>query len=181
MGKIKPTFSLVSNSSAATDPGPLSVALNLTAVPIDSGRLTVDTVTSKIWTISTTTPVLLLDGSAVMAGLSDSTYNPGVNGTYIYMKNTATTGTDHIYIGLVSSCNPAGSSDSLTGTDTPAAPATGGGTTSNLDGTSNKSLRTFTLKAGEFAFFPWDFLGDIYAGVNAGATEELEMWRFDRG
>ena len=40
---IKPTFTLTSNaSSATTDPGPLSVALSLSATPDDSGRLTVD-------------------------------------------------------------------------------------------------------------------------------------------
>ena len=38
----------------------------------------------------------------------------------------------------------------------------------------------FTLKVGEFAFFPWDYMQDIHCGASTG-SQLLEYWLFDRG
>ena len=35
------------------------------------------------------------------------------------------------------------------------------------------------LKAGEFAFFPWDYLQDFWCGASA-ASQTLEYWIFDK-
>ena len=42
------------------------------------------------------------------------------------------------------------------------------------------SHRTFALLPGEFAFFPFDYCGDIVAQATA-ADQTLEFFRFDRG
>ena len=91
MAVIKPTLTLTSTaSSATTDPGPLSIALSLSA----TDSLTVDTVESKIVT-PTTTDSLLFDGSA-----KDDGGTAGTHGGFIYMKNTSTSDYD-IYFGVI--------------------------------------------------------------------------------
>jgi len=92
MAVIKPTLTLVSNASAATtDPGPLSVALTLSA----TDSLTVDEVASGIYTFDdATSHTTIFDGSSFGAdGLG------GTVGGYIYLKNTSTSAT--VYIGIV--------------------------------------------------------------------------------
>tara|TARA_R110002012_G_scaffold69130_1_gene179073 strand:+ start:151 stop:594 length:444 start_codon:yes stop_codon:yes gene_type:complete len=91
MAVIKPTLSLTANSSAAsTDPGPLSIALSLSA----TDSLTVDTVESKIYK-PTLTPSVLFDGSA-----KDDGGTAGLHGGFIYLKNASTADYD-IYVGAV--------------------------------------------------------------------------------
>ena len=43
----------------------------------------------------------------------------------------------------------------------------------------NQYDRLFTLNAGEFAFFPYDYTGDLIA-VASAASQSLEYWTFDR-
>ena len=168
---IKPTLQFVSNSeTSTTDPGPMSFALNLTTTPtadvvsgVYKGRLSVDDVDQRLYTTSDTI-TSLLDGSEVGGG----TETPATVGCYIYLKNHSTTSGDNIYIGIV-----AGG-----GSDTPAAPAASG--TTALDEATNATLRTMTLLPGEFAFFPFDYTGDIYYEAAAGKTPKLEYWRFDK-
>ena len=150
---IKPTFNLSSNAASATvDPGPLSWTLNLSTTPNAdaSGRLTVDLVDQQLITCSTSN-AKILDGS-VITGLTTSGFTPGSIGCHIYMKNT----------------------------ETPTAPNDSATTTTSLDNPTHQSLRSFTLNPGEFAFFPFDYIGDIYVEASAG-TPKLEYWRFDRG
>ena len=158
MGKIKPTLTLTSNASTATtDPGPLSIALSLSAKPL-LNVLNVDTVEAEIFTIGTGANTEIVDGSALSAA-----FTPGTNGCFIYMKNTMTSGTETICIGI--------GADGL-------APAVDDGTT-DLTLANTSSARTFSLKAGEFAFFPFDYCGDIVAQATA-ADQTLEVFRFDR-
>ena len=89
MATIKPTLSLTSNASPASTPGPLSVALNLSA----TDSLTVDTVKSQIIN-PTTTAAILFDGSA-----QDDGGTAGLHGGFIYLKNTSTSDYD-VYIGV---------------------------------------------------------------------------------
>ena len=64
------------------------------------------------------------------------------------------------------------------GSDAPSAPpASGAG---HLAGTDYTTLRTMTLKPGEFAFFPWDYTGRLFCENNNG-DPILEYWLFDRG
>ena len=46
------------------------------------------------------------------------------------------------------------------------------------DGTATAAFRLFTLKAGEFAWMPFDGTCDIIGDASAAAT--LECWYFDR-
>ena len=64
------------------------------------------------------------------------------------------------------------------GSDTPTAPTGPDADSTGMTETTNASLRTFTLLPGEFAWFPWDYTGDIYHEAATG-TPQLEYWRFD--
>ena len=93
MAVISPTLTLTSNAStASSDPGPLSVALSLSA----TDTLTVDSVQAKIVTVSAT-HAILWDASAI----SDGTATAGTDGGFVYLKNQHAT--VNIYIGFGSS------------------------------------------------------------------------------
>ena len=173
MGIIKPTLTLTANaSSATTDAGPLSIALSLSV----TDSLTVDTVTSEIVTL-TDSPVQIKDGSALSGGTeTPSTGTANQVGGYIYLKNAGTA--KAAYVGLVSNVIENDGSTVL-GNDAPTAPgATGAG---HLAEAANTTLRTFTLRPGEFAFFPWDYTGDLYAECEHSDGTTLEYFLFDRG
>lgn len=161
MAVITPTLTLTSNASTATtNPGPLSIALSLTA----TDTLTVDTVQSAIVTPPNSgAPTKLFDGDS-FAG--DSGDTPGTHGSFLYMKNATTSGTDLIYIGTT-----------LQGAS---APANMGAGTTALDNADDASFRLMTLKPGEFFWMPWDYMQDIYIGASA-ASQSLEYFLFDRG
>ena len=155
MATITPTLTITANSSgAATAEGPISTAISLSV----TDTLTVDTVEGQIFTIGTGANTSILDGSALSAA-----FTPGTNGCFIYLKNTMTSGTETICIGI--------GADGLD-------PAVDNGTT-DLTRADTASARTFALKAGEFAFFPFDYCGDIVAQATA-ASQTLEYMRFDR-
>ena len=140
MAVIKPTFTLTSNkSSATTNPGPLSVALSLSA----NDLLTVDTVVSEVITVAYSsaadTAVLLIDGSAYMG-----TGAAGTDGGYVWMKNTTSSGANLIHIGI----HPPGLED--------------------IDDNGDDH-RFMTLKPGEFAFFPFDYTQDISIKASAAS------------
>jgi len=171
MATITPTLTLVSNaSSAITLPGPLSVALALTATT----PLTVDTLLAAgtvIPTTGNTAPTLLFAGETLsFAGLGqgadgDASDTPGTHGSYLYIRNSTAAGTGLIYLGTT-----------LQGATAPANTTQG---TTALDHADDASLRLMTLKRGEFAFMPWDFLQDIYVSASA-ASQSLEYFLFDR-
>ena len=161
MGVIKPTFSLVSNSSAATrDAGPVSVALSLTS----TDSLTVDSLQSKI--------VVPANSGAPTKLLAGEDYGPdggdtaGTHGGFLYLKNVTASGTSIIYVGTVFQ----GATD----------PADMGAGTTALDNADDATTRIMTLKVGEFAWMPWDYMQDIYVGASS-ANQSLEYWLFDRG
>jgi len=170
MATITPTLTLVSNSSSHASPGPLSVALSLSA----TDELTVDTVEAEIHSL-VVAPTLLFDGSALCGGTeTPSTAAANQKGAYIYMKNTGAS--KAAYVGIVSGCDD--NDGDPTGDDAPAAPATSG--TTALNEATNVTLRTFTLRPLEFAFLPWDYAGDIYASAEHSDGTTLEVFRFDR-
>lgn len=149
MGKIKPTLSLTSNSSSATtDPGPMSIALSLSA----TDSLDVDRIEAKILTCSTS-QVLLFDGSALSALDSDNE-TAGLHGMFVYMKNVTASDLD-IYIGVVDDGAMTGEINAAGDTD-----------------------RLFTLKQGEFAFFPFDYTMDLT--VDSEGAGLLEYFTFNR-
>ena len=163
MAVITPTITLKSNASTATtNAGPLSVALSLAGSDI----LTVDTVQSEIVTPANSgAPTLLLAGDSFGGDDGDT---PGTHGGFLYLKNITSTGTDLIYVGTV-----------FQGATDPADMGTGS-TSTALDNADDATTRLMTLKPGEFAFFPWDYMQDIYVGASA-ASQSLEYWLFDRG
>ena len=152
MGVIKPTITLTSNASTATtDAGPLSIALSLSA----TDSLDVDQVESQIIVIpSGSTSTMIVDGSANEG--TGNGYTPGIDGCYMYIKNIQTSGTALVYVGLLAD-----------------------GATTDISGDFTSSTRSFTLKAGEFAWFPYDYTGDIVVQASA-ADQSIEFWRFDR-
>ena len=148
---IKPVFTLTSNaSSATTDPGPLSVALSLSATPDDSGRLTVDKVNASTHTFASATDhFTIIDASAEDLGSEVA----GVNGCFVYCRNASASDLD-VYIG-----------------------ATHDLSAGDLASNANAD-RLFTLRKGEFAFFPWDYTNDITTDGASGAI--IEYFVFNR-
>jgi hypothetical protein len=156
MAKIKPNLTITANSSSSTTPGPLSMALSLAAIAgntTNGGNLLVDDVNSKMFTIPTdaTASVELLNGAA----LGGTTLTGGTHGCFLYLRNTATADTSDIYVAFTDSATP------------------------NLATAGAASDRTFTLKAGEFAFLPWDYTQDVNVQAS-GAGQVIECWVFDR-
>jgi hypothetical protein len=161
MATITPTLTLTSNASTATsNPGPISIALSLSA----TDSLTVDSVESKIVTPANSgAPTLLLAGNTYAGDGADT---GGTHGSFLYLKNATTSGTSFIYVGTV-----------LQGAS---APANMGAGTTALDNADDATFRLMTLKVGEFAWIPWDYMQDIYVGASS-ASQSLEYFLFDRG
>ena len=172
MGVIQPTITFSTNSNASTNnAGPGSMALSASVTDV----LTVDLAEQKLLATSTS-PVQLVDGHDTMTLAGSDVWTPGSVGSFIFLKNNSTTTGENILIGIVSNCNR--NDGTLTGADGATAPhATNDG---HLADTANTTLRTMTLLPGEFAWFPWDYTGDIYYESVTG-TPQLEFWRWDRG
>jgi len=155
MAVIKPTLTLTSNANAATtDPGPLSIALSLSS----SDSLTVDNVQSKIHVFAdATSHSILWDGD----GIAGADGAGGTRGGFLYFKNTSATAL--VYIGID---HDGGSALDLSTAD------------EADDEAGLSQMRLFTLKAGEFAWMPFDGNCDIFGDSSAAAT--LECWYFDR-
>ena len=150
---IKPTLTITSNaSSAATDPGPLSVALSLSATPDDSGRLTVDSlIAAKTHTFASATDhFTIIDGSTEDAGSEVA----GVNGCFVYCRNASASDLD-VFIGIEPDNDAA----------------------ADLASNAN-AQRLFTLRKGEFAFFPFDYTMDLTTDGESGAV--IEYFVFNR-
>jgi len=90
---IKPTLTLTSNASGATtDPGPLSIALSLSA----TDKLEVDSVRSSTLTFASDT-----DHQLIVTAASEDLGSEvgGVNGGFMYFKNITASDID-IFIGV---------------------------------------------------------------------------------
>ena len=175
MGILKPTFSLIQNASTAkTDIGPISMALSLTTPDVS---ITCDNVNHKIVTVGTTA-ALLYDGSKMStshglelaASSRADVTTEGEGGTYggfVQLLNTSTVDsgtTNVIYVG-VDHDGGGTSNDDISNSD------------QEEDG--SKTTRLFTLKCGEFAFFPFDYTMDIIVDANL-AGQKLECWHWNR-
>ena len=150
MGIIKPTVTLVANSSrATTDAGPLSVALSLSA----TDSLDVTKVRSKILDVKGDHTAS--EDAGILWDASDFTASgdAGTDGAFVYIRNTSSTAGHHIYIGH--------------------------GSATAMQGGAN-TTRTMTLQGGEFAFLPWDCTQDIVYDANGDYTGILETWVFVR-
>ena len=113
--------------------------------------LTVDTVEAATITPSTTVSTLF-DGSAKDVGSEVA----GTNGGFLYFKNTSAADYD-VYIGIEAD----------------------GASATELQGNAD-AQRLFTLKQGEFAFFPFDYTMDITVDAEHAAAT-LEYFLFNRG
>ena len=157
MGVIKPTLSLVANtSSASVDAGPLSMALSLSATDL----LDVTKVESMMLDVDASHGAtnLFLDASKYTAAGTNVT--EGVDGGFVYLKNhlPATEAVLHdIMIG-----------------------ATAAELDADVDATSPSAVRLMTLKPGEFAWMPWDMTYDLYFDAKETNTSALECWLFVR-
>ena len=150
MATITPTLTLTSNASSASSlPGPLSVALSLSA----TDALDVTKVETKILDVKGDHATSIDAGVLWDASDYTASSTAGTDGAFVYIKNTSSTDGHHITIG------------------------TGGA--KNLSGDGD-AQRLMTLRGGEFAFFPYDYCGHIYAQATANG-QTLEFFRFDRG
>ena len=155
MATITPTLKIVSTAvDSGTGFGPSHFAMTLD----QSQGLTVARHKITEFEIDTGANTILINGSEETAAFA-----PGVNGCYIYMKNTTAGGGASICVGI--------GDDGLT-------PAVDDGTT-DLTRSHTDSARTFSLKPGEFAWFPYDYCGDIIAQATAN-DQYLELIQFDR-
>ena len=110
---------------------------------------TVVTVKSANFAVSTSAAALFTDALQTEGDIA------GTHGAFIYFKNTSSADYD-IYIGFEAS----------------------GATAAEIQG-AGAATRLGTLKQGEFAFFPYDFAGDIMIdSENSDAT--LEYFFFSR-
>lgn len=183
MATIKPTLNIVANAASSTNsPGPLTYALSLSK----SSTLTVDNVDAFTSNVRTTNDATgydkvnyevgfdrqtLIDGSDsahdAAAAKSDGTTLTH-NGCWIYVYNCSASTSKHIIaIGHTTDGDAAASSDLTDLVD------------GNTDTHADANQRLFSLRAGEWAFFPYDFTGDLYCQATA-ASQKLEFWRFDR-
>ena len=130
----------------------LALALSATT------SVTSDNVTSKIITFAdATSNTIIWDGDAI-AGADGA---GGTRGGFLYFKNTSATAM--VYIGID---HDGGASLDLSTAD------------ETDDEAGLSQMRLFTLKAGEFAWMPFDGNCDIFGDSSAAAT--LECWYFDR-
>ena len=95
MATINPTFSLTANASSASTPGPLSIALSLSA----TDALDVTKVESKIIDVTEAHGTLWTAASYTSSG------SAGTDGAFIYIKNTSTNAAHEIMIGHGSAAN----------------------------------------------------------------------------
>jgi len=160
MATITPTLTITANAAgAASSPGPSSSAISVSV----TDALTVDTLQSQTVTPANSgAPTLLLAGDTYGPDSGDT---GGTNGGFLYLKNSTASGSSLIYIGTV-----------LQGAS---APANMGAGTTALDNADDATFRLMTLKVGEFAFIPWDYMQDIYCGASSG-SQSLEYMLFNR-
>ena len=153
MATITPTLTIAANASGTTTPGPISTPISISATT----PLTVDIVEAATMTFAGAgNHALLFDGAA----LGGDTETAGTVGSFVYMKNAGAA--NNVLIGV--------QADNDTAADIGAA---------NQADDFSATTRLFTLKPGEFAFFPYDYAMDITVDASGAAT--LEYFRFDRG
>ena len=186
MAKLSATISFAGNAeTVATNPGPFSMAISAATADILSVDLAeMQTIETAAASGSGAITTKLVDGHDAMTAAGSDAWTPGTVGCYIYLKNNSTTTGENIYIAIVSGSlqagyDSSGDPEAVSGTDSPTAPTGPDANTTGMTETDNKTLRTLTLLPGEFAWFPWDYTGDIYHEAATG-TPQLEYWRFDR-
>tara|TARA_E500000305_G_C4015623_1_gene235408 strand:+ start:1190 stop:1804 length:615 start_codon:yes stop_codon:yes gene_type:complete len=202
MATIKPTLILSANDNKTTAiPGPFTTPINL-----KTGALSLDVDQAVHYTIPSVRTTYQAANFAMNAPdgqilINGSDYTPKANsdgttldhhGAFVYLLNTTATTSKHIIaIGHTTHLDAA-TDDSLASFAADGTGAIGGGSadadsdadltqlvdgaTSNFD-SSNKRL--FSLRAGEWCFFPYDYTGDLYCQATA-ASQSLEVWIYHR-
>ena len=197
MATIKPTLTIVANSSDATNlPGPMSTALNLST----SQSVGVDYVYSDTATV-TTNGAILFSGDTQswkptpLGGSGDAAGGKAGVGGFVYIKNVTYSGSGVIYVGVGADDDTAGGSGGdAHGSDIAA--ANQGDAFGDVDHDADDdgapdantekqgATRFMTLERGEFAFFPWDYTTRIFVDTDANGSGDtipkLEWWIFDR-
>ncbi len=157
---ISPTLTITSNANTATtDPGPLSIALNLST----SDKLTIaGHVESQTYVFANdASHVILFDGALSKYG--NNTETAGSVGAWLYMKNVGAA--NNVFIGV-------GADDDV------AKDIDGTNDGASYDDDTANAVRLFTLQPGEFCFFPYDYALRIIGDSSGAAT--LEYWLFDK-
>jgi len=173
---ITPTLNITANNkdyATTASAGPMSMSLSLSTTK----AISVDYVMQGMLETSTTPTELFNEtsGHDIMTAHGSNDWTLGTVGGYLYLKHTATSGTDRILIGIVSNCQD--NTGTCVGVDAPTAPHHSNA--GHLADITHDTLRTMTLLPGEFAFFPWDYTGRIFVENTAG-SHILEWWLFDR-
>ena len=177
MATITPKLTISANANTATtNPGPMGMDLNLITAAWNlsvsaAEHYTVPEVRRTVndADVDEDAPFgqVLLDGSDFVASAHSDGTTLDHHGCYIYVLNTSPSTSKHIV--------------AIGHTDD--ADVGGGGFTAIVDADNNTHAdqlkRLFSLRAGEWAFFPYDYTGDLYAQAT-GSGQSLEWWRFDR-
>ena len=148
---IKSALSITASKNSTTNTADKG-PLSIPISIVTNNKLSVDDVRSSIVTVGTSESTLF-DGD-----LLGTAGTGGTIGGYLYLKNVSTASTTKfINIGIEPD----------------------GGTAEDLQNAGD-AQRLFTLKTGEFAFFPYDYTMDIVIDATH-ADQKLEYWLFDKG
>ena len=200
MAIIRPQLNISANANTASStPGPMGIDINLstptwslTCSAADHFTIPEVRTTYEAADFDKYAPlgqVLIKGDDFTQAAKSDGTTLTH-NGCYIYVINTSVSTSKHI-IAIGHTLHGDIADDSAT--DGPiASTGTGGGSAdagadndltpiveANTDNRAEENKRLFSLRAGEWAFFPYDYTGLLYCQAT-GAGQKLEWWRFDR-
>lgn len=191
MATIKPKVTIGANvNTASNKPGPMGTPISLETGTIE---LTVsDAEVFEIPNVRTTfdaadfakdAPLgqVLLRGADFTASAHSSGTVLDHHGCWLYILNTTAATSKHIVaIGHTTDGDASTDGDNADG-DNDA--STGADLTPLVDGDNdthaNAQQRLFSLRAGEFAFFPYDYTGTLYCQAT-GANQSLEVWKFNR-
>ena len=178
MATIKPTLKLAANNNVTTvSPGPMATPINLSTAALsltvdDAVHFTIESVRTAVDGTDDDKDgpygQVLLDGSDYTASSHSDGTTLDHHGAWVYLLNTTASTSKHVI---------------AVGHTTDADVGSGDGFTALVDGNNNThadaNQRLFSLRAGEWAFFPYDYTGDLYAQATA-ASQSLEVWIFHR-
>ena len=186
MAIIKPTLILSANDNQSSAvPGPFTSPINLktSALSLDIDQavhFTIPSVRADFdaanFEMNAPDGQILINGSDYTASAHSDGTTLDHHGALVYLLNTTVTSSKHI-IAIGHTVDTDAGDDSEAG-------GTGGNDLEPIvNGDNNdmadKTQRLFSLRAGEWCFFPYDYTGDLYCQAT-GLAQSLEVWIFHR-
>ena len=184
MATIKQTLILSANDNKTSAiPGPFTTPINLktSALSLDVDQAVHYTIPSVRADFDATNFAMNAPDGQILINGSDYTASAHSDGTtldhhgaLVYLLNTTATTSKHI-IAIGHTTDADAGDDSETGVGNDLEPIVNGDNNDMAD----KNQRLFSLRAGEWCFFPYDYTGDLYCQATA-ASQSLEVWIFHR-